>query len=119
MGLTYIRMNVKNPEKLSKKVLEKEFLVDSGALYTVVPEENLIKLGIKPHRIQEFTLADGTHVQRKIGNAIFELEGAQAPAPVIFGKKGDAAILGIVTLEALGLMLDPLQRKLLPMKLRF
>ena len=117
MGLTFVRMNIKNPARPRKTFAEK-FLVDSGALYSVVSEKNLLELGIKPQRIQEFTMADGTHVSRKIGDAIFELDGVQAPAPVIFGKKGDATLLGVVTLEALGLMLDPLQRKLRPMKLR-
>jgi len=34
---------------------------------------------------------------------------------VIFGKRGDSDLLGIVTLEALGFMLDPLRRELRPL----
>jgi hypothetical protein len=36
-------------------------------------------------------------------------------APVIFGEKGDSTLLGIVTLEALGVILDPIRRELRPL----
>ncbi|MBI4004831.1 aspartyl protease family protein [Candidatus Roizmanbacteria bacterium] len=116
MGVTYVRLNVKNPQHPSK-TLEREFLVDSGATYSVVPKKELKELGIKPHRKQEFTLADGTKVRREIGDAIFEYEGIRGAAPIVFGEKGDSTLLGVFTLEALGLILDPFQRKIKPMKL--
>jgi hypothetical protein len=34
---------------------------------------------------------------------------------VIFGEKGDATLLGALTLEALGLALDPIRRELKPL----
>jgi hypothetical protein len=37
---------------------------------------------------------------------------------VILGIPGDEPLLGVVTLEILGLVLDPFQRTLRPMKLR-
>ena len=116
MGITVIRTIIKNPEKPSKSI-EEDFLVDSGAVYSVVPEDKLLKLGIKPHRKQNFVLADGTKISREIGDAIFEIEGLRGAAPIIFGKKGDSLLLGAFTLEALGLVLDPFKRKLRPMKM--
>lgn len=116
MGITLTRATIKNPQ-FPKKETELDFLVDSGAIYSVVPREYLEKLGMKPHRKQEFTLADGTKIEREIGDAIFELEGIRAASPVVFGKKGDSLLLGVFTLEALGLILDPFNRKLRPMKL--
>jgi hypothetical protein len=35
---------------------------------------------------------------------------------VIFGRRGDAALLGVVALEELGLTLDPLRRRLRPLR---
>ncbi len=35
-------------------------------------------------------------------------------APVILGEPGDSNLLGVVTLEALGYVLDPLKRELRP-----
>ena len=116
MGITTVKGQVKNPQEPARRI-ELEFLVDSGAVYSVVPKEQLVKLGIKPHRKQKFALADGTTVEREIGDAIFELEGVRAASPVVFGKKGDSLLLGVFTLEALGFILDPFKRKLRPMKL--
>ncbi len=36
---------------------------------------------------------------------------------VILGEGNDEALLGVLTLEALGLMLNPFNRELVPMKL--
>lgn len=112
-----VNLKVKNPRKPSK-FFEGKFLVDSGATYTVVPNEELQKLGIKPEREEEFVLADGKIIKRMVGNAIYSFEEIEAAAPVLFGEKDDSLLLGIFTLEALGLSLDPLKRKLYKAKLR-
>lgn len=111
MGMTKAFLKVKNPQN-PKKVYEGEFLVDSGAIYTVVPAGELKKLGIKPEDEETFFLADGTSIKRKIGNALYEYNGSQRAAPVLFGERGDSKLLGTFTLEALGLTLDPLKREL-------
>jgi len=36
---------------------------------------------------------------------------------VILGEAGDEALLGAVTLESIGLMLDPLHRRIVPMRM--
>jgi hypothetical protein len=38
-------------------------------------------------------------------------------SPVILGEPGDSALLGVVTLENLGLVFNPFTRTLHPMKL--
>jgi hypothetical protein len=43
------------------------------------------------------------------------LEDAEGASPVIFGEKGDSTLLGMVSLEALGYILDPLRRELRPL----
>jgi predicted aspartyl protease len=116
MGITTTYVTIINPQN-PKQGQELEFLVDSGAVYSVAPKETLEKIGIKPHRKQVFTLTDGSKVEREMGDCIYELEGIRGAAPIVFGKKGDATLLGIFTLEALGLALDPFKRKLKPMKL--
>lgn len=62
-------------------------------------------------------LADGTEIKRKIGDATFLIDGNRAASPVIFAEKGDSALLGVVSLAALGLMLDPIRRVLRPLPL--
>ena len=114
MGLTYVQATVANPAK-PRRSARIRFLVDSGALYSVVPGTLLQRLGIKPGKPKTFILADGTEVKRMIGQAIFRLNGDEGASPVIFGEKGDSALLGSVSLEALGLMLDPFKRELRPL----
>jgi predicted aspartyl protease len=114
MGLTYLDVAVANPKHPGKRV-KGHFLVDSGALYSVVPAPRLRKLGIAPHSKRPFNLADGTVVEREIGDALFFYGGGRGAAPVVFGEPGDSMLLGAVTLEALGLCLDPLRRELRPL----
>lgn len=106
-----VTLKVKNPQHPSR-VVEDQFLVDSGATYTVVSEGALKKIGIKPSGEEKFSLADGRIIIRKVGNVLYEYQGIERAAPVLFGEKGDSLLLGTFTLEALGLILDPLKRKL-------
>jgi clan AA aspartic protease len=114
MGLTVLEMDVGNPA--NPEVTEKiEFMVDSGAIYSVVPTPILERLGIKPLTEQEFRLANGDKIVRKKGVAIFKYGDRIGGADVIFGEEGDSVLLGTFTLEALGLSLDPLRRELKPL----
>ena len=116
MGLTFVELSIANVAE-PKKSERLEFLVDSGAVLSVVPATTLRRLGIKPREKQEFRLANGDKIVRKKGAALFRFNGRSGTADVIFGEKGDATLLGAFTLEALGLALDPLKRELreLPM----
>jgi clan AA aspartic protease len=112
MGITFVKIKVSNPAR-PKKGAEFELLVDSGALYSVLPSPELKKLGIKAVREEEFMLADGKSVKKDVGNALFEFRGKIGAAPVIFGDEG-IYLLGATALESVGLMLDPLRRELKP-----
>jgi len=93
------------------------FLVDSGAVYSVLPESLWRALRLKPEREVEFTLADGTTIRRGVSESRFEIRGQAATSPVVLGEENDGALLGAVTLETLGLMLNPLTREILPMRM--
>ncbi len=114
MGMTVVKVLVKKTRDArgSRRV---EFMVDSGAIYSVISGTTLRALGCKPYRSKDFYLADGSKVTRRIGDAYFEYEGVGGPAPVVFGKKNDTNLLGVTTLEALELVLDPFSRELRPM----
>ena len=116
MGLTVQKLTVKEHYRARKKA-EVTFLVDSGAVYSLIPAKTLKRLGVVPHRSVEFTLADGTTIERKVGDAYYELHGLGGAAPVIFGEEGDEPLLGATTLESLGLVLDPFKRRLVPMRM--
>ena len=116
MALTYIAGTVTRSGRRRRSVSVR-FLVDTGAVYTVLPENVWRGLGLRGDRIAEFTLADGTTIHRDVSECRIQVEGRSATSPVVLGGPADAPLLGAVTLETLGLMVNPLTRELLPMRL--
>ena len=114
MGLAVLKVEVGNPAKPHVRETLR-FLIDSGAVYSVVPTPILRRLGIRSLAREEFRLADGSKVIRRKGIALFKYRARIGGADVIFGEKGDSVLLGALTLEALGLVLDPLRRELKPL----
>ena len=114
MGLTYVDGVVTAPSGRSAPV---RLLVDSGATYTLLPNRIWKDLGLTPKRTHIFTLADGTGVERQISECHITLEQGDGHTPVILGEEGDEALLGAVTLEILGLILNPFTRSLHPMRM--
>ena len=114
MGLTFLELEVANPAR--PDVREKlEFLIDSGAIYSVLPAAVLDRLGIEPVAEQEFRLANGSKIRRRRGVALFRLGDRVGGSDVIFGEPGDSPLLGALTLGALGFCLNPLRRELKPL----
>lgn len=117
MSVTYLNIKVTNPQN-GRKGLTRRFLIDSGAVFSVVPDQELRRLGIKPDAKQKFILANGQEIEKEIGEARFAWKETARTAPVVFGDAG-VYLLGATTLEVMGLILDPINRKLekLPMLL--
>ena len=120
MGITSAILKVREHRK-SEKFAEVNFLVDSGAIYSLVPGKILDELDIEPYREMSFSLADGSTLKRRVCSAYFEsrlLSGGEGgPAPVVYGEEGDEPLLGATTLESLGLVLNPFTRTLRPMRM--
>ena len=116
MGITHISLDIANPANLEAWETV-ECLVDSGAIYSVVPAPLLDSLGIKARAEETFRLANGETIRRRKGTAEFRYEGRLGGADVVFGEEGDMNLVGVLTLEALGLSLDPLKRELRPLPL--
>lgn len=115
MGVFSVKARVWNPlnPKLSRDV---ELLVDTGATYTVLPEDLLKELGVKGVRLVKVRLASGEVVERWLGEVGIEVSGYRVSAtPVIFGFP-KVYLLGSVTMEQLGLMPDPIERRLRPIE---
>lgn len=114
MGVTFVKVRVANPAN-PKRAVEERFLVDSGAVYSLVPRRELERIGVRPHSRRSFILANGEEVERDLGSAIFEYQGQRGDSLVIFGEEGDSPLLGATTLEGFGLVLDPFRRELKPL----
>lgn len=114
MGLTYIEGSVSTPKGKRRSV---RFLVDSGATYTLIPKPVWEELGLKPKKRIDFILADGTSITRAVSECRIRILGEEGYTPVILGEEKDEPLLGSVTLEILGLVLDPFKRELRPMRM--
>ncbi len=113
MGLSYIQGTVQGPAG-ERSV---RFLIDSGAGYSLLPEEVWRAIGLTAKREMEFALADGTTIRRSVSECHISLPQGEAHTPVVLGEPGDAEpLLGVVTLEILGLVFDPFHRTLNPMR---
>ena len=114
MGMTYVDGIARGTEGQEQEV---RFLVDSGAKYSLLPKSVWEALGLTPNREMTFVLADGATVERGVSECYLILPQGQSHSPVILGEEDDAALLGVVTLEILGLVLHPFNRTLQPMRM--
>jgi clan AA aspartic protease len=115
MGMTRVGVKVM-PVGRPDAAVELQMLLDTGAIYTVLPNAVWQALGLTPMRREEFALADGTGIVTQVAECVFDIAGRSATSPVVPGEGDDAPLLGMVTLETLGLMIDPLSRRVQPMR---
>lgn len=115
MGTFSVKGTVSNLTDPARRV-SAELLVDTGAVYSMLPRSILVSLGIIPRSQRQFRLGDGRRVVWEFGDAVFMVDGYQAPSPVIFGDENCPHLLGAVTLEAMGVGVDPVNRKLIPIE---
>ncbi len=114
MGLVYVEAVVRH----GSICVPVRLLVDSCVTYTVLKKDVWEKLGLTPLDEIELVLADGSIIRRKVSEAVIELKGyGERHTPVILGESEDENLLGIVTLEIFGLILDPLKREIRPARL--
>ena len=113
MGITYVEAEATGPTGKREAV---RLLVDSGATYSLLPENIWRAIELEPTREMSFSLADGTQVVRRISRCWLVLEQSEEHTPVILGEPGDEGLLGVVTLEILGLVLNPFNRTLQPLR---
>ena len=82
-------------------------LVDTGAIYTMMPRSVLAGLGIAPGWSRTFALADGREREFDMAHATVRLNGATVTTIAIFGEEGVAPRIGAYTLAGFGLAVDP------------
>ena len=115
MGMFQVRVKVANP-KQPEKNFEEMFWVDTGALYTFIPEDRLVSIDLKPLRARELILADGRRDRRMLGEALLSVAelGETLTCPVLFAPGGSLYLLGATALENFGVEADPAEKKLKP-----
>src|SRR2546428_6327497 len=89
-------------------------LVDTGATFSVIPETLARAVGVKRlRRSVPIRLADGRRVRLAPSTAIFRIGPREAPATILVGDVIEP-ILGVETLQALGLTVDSPRERLTP-----
>lgn len=111
MGLTHVRVTVRNPSD-SERCWESDFLVDTGAIDSLVPRQRLEDIGVRPRGRRSYVLADGRRVEMEVGVAELEFMGDLIGCTVLFGDEGAEPLLGVTALESLGIEIDPLSQQL-------
>jgi len=114
VGMTYVDGVVTGPSGLSRTV---RFMVDSGAKYSLLPLDVWRAIQLAPKRRMTFVLADGTLIERDVSECHITLPQGDGHTPVILGEADDEPLLGVVTLEVLGFVLNPFNRTIQPARL--
>ena len=89
------------------------FLVDTGATDTIIPSNELEKIGVTRENKRSYELADGTVVSFDTGFAFVCVNGEKVAANVVFGKDGCEPLLGVTVLESAGFVVDPVSQMLI------
>ncbi|MFQ5753593.1 MAG: hypothetical protein ACE5HI_16510 [bacterium] len=115
MGMFQIPVKITNPAN-PKLFFEEHFWVDTGTLYSFIPEDRLKAIGIAPLHSRELILADGRRDRRLLGEALFTIPelNETLTCPVIFAPKESLLLLGATALENFGVDADPTNKRLKP-----
>jgi predicted aspartyl protease len=111
-----VKAVIANPADKMKK-LDVDCLVDTGAIYTMIPRGLLEKVGVRITGSRRFKLANGKVEEYPVGEAYVEVGKAGATSLLVFGPEDAQPLLGVTTLELLGLQVDPVAGQLKPLEL--
>ena len=89
-----------------------EGLVDTGAMFAVVPRPVLERLAVRPFRMIPVRFANGQVERWSIGEIQAELDGIRRPILCLFGSREAPPLIGAHTLEAFLLGADPVEHRL-------
>jgi len=107
LGVIKVKFGIFNP-LVPRGSVEVEGVVDTGAMYSVIPRKILEELEVKPLERRKFR-AFGGYIERDIGEVGIELMGRRRTVTVIMGEEEDITVLGVTALEAFGLEVDPVK----------
>jgi aspartyl protease family protein len=106
MGHVTVKVSLSNPVLAGKgKVVEKA-PVDTGATFTTVPEPIARKLGLKSIGKRRVKTAARSQILNE-SFAHIAVNGRSTVTPLLISRTLDKVLIGVITLEALGLSVDP------------
>ena len=91
-------------------------MVDTGATYTTLPREIVEDLGCRPIGSRQVVLANGREEEWPIATVLLTVDGQEGPTFCLIGPADGPALLGAVTLEEFALGVDPVAKRLVPVR---
>ena len=91
-------------------------MVDTGATYTMLPVDVVEDLGSRPVGSRQVVFADGREEEWPMTYVWVTVDGRDGPTFCLIGPRGGAPLLGAVTLEEFALGVDPISKRLIPIR---
>ncbi len=113
MGTFSAKLRIWNPSA-PEKVEEIQAMVATGAAFSWIHRERLERLGVEHLRRIGFRAIDGSIVERDTVAVWVGSSDFRAPDIVVMAEPSDMEVIGVHTIEGLGLAADPVQKKLIP-----
>jgi len=110
MGETRLVVRVHGP----KGYADVEMVADTGATLTTITKTIADEIGLVPAGRAMVKLADGSRRAVAVADADVEIRGDRAPVRVLIGSADQVSLLGLTSLETLGLKVNPVERTLEP-----
>ena len=111
MGHVFADLELSNPGRQDPAPLAVKALADTGALMLCIPEHVAIQLDLEAESMREVSVADGRSTRVPYVGPIkvaFRNRFCYVGALVL----GDEVLLGVVPMEDMDLVVDPVRRKL-------
>jgi clan AA aspartic protease len=115
MGLTHVAVALARMHSKAENgqlTYNADFLVDTGAMDSMAPASELRKIGIEPVGKRLYELASGDVQEYEHGIAQVSFMNEVTWTDIIFGPDKSEPILGVITLENAGFLVDPKNQRL-------
>jgi predicted aspartyl protease len=83
-------------------------------LFTQVPADLVARIGLAQSGVRAVHYADGSKDVVPVAKADIAINGTEIATMVMCGKPNSLILIGVATLETLGLGVDPVHKQLIP-----
>ena len=111
MDIMHVMVTVRNPADPARS-WEGPFLVDTGAIDSLVPRPHLEAIGLAPRTQRVYETADGREITMDVTTGELEVMGELTAGLIIFGEADAEPLLGVTVLESAGIEIDPQNQRL-------
>ena len=111
MGVMHVDVTIRNPAEPARS-WEGRFLVDTGAIDSLVPRRHLEAIGLKLKGRRVYETADGREVEMDVMTADIEVMGEITAGLIVVGDADAEPMLGVTALKSVGIEVDPQNQRL-------